>query len=189
MGIMPVQAKQVQIESAGRGDGTPEFLGEAGVEVAQRFGQQGNLPNQEGPATQIDRCGHQGFVHWHGGVAITANAGLVAQRLGQRLAQADADVLDRVMGIDVQIALGLDGEVDEAVLAQQREHMIEEADAAGDVGLAGAVEVEGEVDFGFAGLAAKLCGASHGAPELSAPGFGVGGFESGVGGAGSGTSS
>ena len=37
----------------------------------------------------------------------------------RRLAEADADVLDGVVGVDVQVALGLDGEVDQAVPGEQ----------------------------------------------------------------------
>ena len=52
----------------------------------------------------------------------------------QRLAEGDADVFDRVMLIDVQIALGLDRQIERRVLGQQREHVVEEADAGGDRG-------------------------------------------------------
>ena len=41
-------------------------------------------------------------------MAVAADAGPIAQGLAHGLPQADADVLDRVMLIDVQIALGLD---------------------------------------------------------------------------------
>jgi len=37
------------------------------------------------------------------------------RRLGERLADVDADVLDGVVGVDVQVTLGLDIEVDQAV--------------------------------------------------------------------------
>src|SRR5262249_10588114 len=77
----------------------------------------------------------------------------------------------------VQVPLGLDREVDQAVARQQREHVVEEADAGGDVGAAGAVEVEGQLDLGLAGLAAELCGARHRAPVR---GWGDGG-DSGTG--------
>ena len=79
-----------------------------------------------------------------------------------RLAEADADVFDRVVLIDVQVALGADREVDHRVLRQQREHVVEEADAGGDVGLAGAVEIERERDLRLGGLAVDGGGAGHG---------------------------
>ena len=87
---------------------------------------------------------------------------LVAQRLLQRLAEADADVFDRVVLIDVQIALGLHGQIDRRVLGQQRQHVVEEADAGGDLALARAVEIQLEADLGLGGLAIDGGGAGHG---------------------------
>ena len=47
----------------------------------------------------------QRLFHRQREVAVAADARLVAQRLPQRLAQADAHVFDRVVLIDVQVAL------------------------------------------------------------------------------------
>ena len=66
----------------------------------------------------------------------------------------DAGVLDRVVVVDVQVALGLDRHVDQRMARQLVEHMVEEADAGRDVGLAGAVDIDGDRDLGFLGLAA-----------------------------------
>ena len=75
-------------------------------------------------------------------MAVAADARLVAQGLAQGLAEADADVLDRVVLVDVQVALGVDRQIDRRVLGQQRQHVVEEADAGGDLGLPDAVEVQ-----------------------------------------------
>ena len=53
------------------------------------------------------------------------------QGLDQRLTEANADVLDGVMRIDVEVAAGLDVEVEQGVLGQQRQHVVEKADAGG----------------------------------------------------------
>src|SRR5262245_28705389 len=66
------------------------------------------------------------------------------------------------MGVDMQIALGLNGEIDEAVLGKKRQHVVEKADAGLDRALARAVEVEGEGDVGFTRLPMDLRGAGHG---------------------------
>ena len=50
------------------------------------------------------------------------------------LPKTDADVLDRVMRVDVQVALALHAEVEQAVLGQVRQHVVEEANAGGDLG-------------------------------------------------------
>ena len=58
-----------------------------------------------------------------------ADAGLVAERLAERLAERDGDVLDGVVGVDVQVARGLDGQVEAAVAAELVEHVVVERDA------------------------------------------------------------
>ena len=94
-------------------------------------------------------------------MAVAADAGPVAQGLAHGLAQADAHVLDRVVLIDVQVAAGLDRQIEGRVLGQQREHVVEEAHAGGDLAPAAAVEVRVPGDFGFRRLALDVGGAGH----------------------------
>ena len=93
-------------------------------------------------AGEIDHHARQRLVERHVGVAVAAHALLVADRLGDRLAERDADVLDRVVAVDVQVALGLDLEVDQAVARDLVEHVVEERHAGGELRRAGAVEVD-----------------------------------------------
>src|SRR5690606_37736722 len=94
------------------------------------------------PSGDVDDGEREGFVERYGGVAEPRDARLVAERLAQRLADADRDVLDRVVRVDVDVPGGLDAQVDERVLAERREHVVVERHARGDLGLARAVEVE-----------------------------------------------
>ena len=71
------------------------------------------------------------------------------------------DVFDRVVLIDVQIALGANRQIDRRVLGEQRQHVVEKADAGRDVGLARAVQVERELDVRFGGLAVDGGGSCH----------------------------
>ena len=82
-------------------------------------------------------------------VGVARDAALVAQGLGDRLAERDADVLDRVVVVDVQVALGPDREVEEAVAGHLVEHMVEEAHARADVAQARAVEVDRDLHGRF----------------------------------------
>ena len=86
----------------------------------------------------------------------------VAQRLAERLAQADAHVLDGVVGIDLDVARGVDLEVEEPVLRDRLQHVVEERHRRGDPALARAVDVEGELDRGLVGLALDLRSSRHG---------------------------
>ncbi len=92
---------------------------------------------------------------------IAADARLVAQGFAERLAEADAHVLDGVMLIDVEIARGRDREIERGVLGQQGQHVVEEADAGGNAGLARAFEQQFQVDVGFGSLAVDFGGSGH----------------------------
>ena len=147
-------------------EGLPEVFRQLGIKVAQLRLWNVSVPDKVGPATEIDGCGRQRFIHGQRAVAITADACLVAQRLQHSLAQCNAGVFHAVMGINVQIALHLDIQIDERVPGQKMEHVIEEPDAGGDVSLAGAIEVDADADLRFVGLAVDLGGSwRHGARD------------------------
>ncbi len=83
--------------------------------------------------------------------------------LGHGLAEHDAGIFGGVVLIDMQIALGLEGNVDQGVAGELLDHMVEEADAGRDLVGAGAVEIDGGGDRGFLGPAL----------DRRPPGFGV----------------
>ncbi len=56
-----------------------------------------------------------------------------------------------VVVVDVQVALGLDRDVDARVTAREIEHVVEEADAGRDVGDTLAVEIDRDLDVGLLG--------------------------------------
>src|SRR5258705_12739715 len=93
------------------------------------------------------------LVHRDPRVAEPADALLVAERLAQRLAQHDRGVLDGVVALDLDVALGAHGQVEAGVAAERGQHVVVERHAGVDVDDAGAVEVEFNDDGGFLGLA------------------------------------
>ena len=95
-------------------------------------------------------------------MAVAAHALLVTDRFGKGLTQRDADVFNGVMGIDVQIALGLDLEVDQPVTGNLIKHVVEERDAAREFRAAAAVEIQLDADLRFLGVTGDLCLACHG---------------------------
>ena len=80
--------------------------------------------------------------------------GAVAERLVDRLAEHDADVLGRVVGAGLQVALGLDLQAQAPVAGEQVEHVVEEADAGRDARLA-AVQGQLQGDLGLLGARAR----------------------------------
>jgi hypothetical protein len=87
---------------------------------------------------------------------VAADAFLVANSPGQRLADRDADILHRVVSVDVQITLGLDLEVDQTVPGHLIEHVLEKRHTGIEPALAGTVEVDADFNLGLQGVPADL---------------------------------
>src|SRR5450830_14087 len=138
-----------------------EFMGQVDVKAADHGALPGHVRFQAGAARKIDHHARQGFVERHVGVAVAADALLVADGLGEGHAQGDAGVFHRVVGVDVQVALALDVQVDQAVAGDLVQHMVEEGHAGVELLLAGAVQVDGDTDLGLVGVADDFGGAVH----------------------------
>ena len=126
-----------------------------------------DVDHRVGPAAQIDGDEAQRLVHRHVAVRRADDAGAVAQRPIERLPQADRHILDGVVRIHVQIALRLHGQIEQAVVGEQRQHVVEEADAGVHLRLAPAVDLQGQVDLRLAGLPVNRCG-THGTSHCNA---------------------
>ena len=63
-----------------------------------------HVVDEERPPREVDDRLHQRLVERHRRLAEAADAGLVAERLAQRLAEHEPDVLDRVVVVDLEIA-------------------------------------------------------------------------------------
>ena len=109
-----------------------------------------------GRPLEIDGRDGQRLVHRHDEIPGAVDAALVAERLRHGFAERDAEVLDGVMLIDVEIALGLDPQVEAAVAREELQHVIEEPDAGRDVVPAPPVEDERQADLAFRWSADRL---------------------------------
>ena len=99
----------------------------------------------------LDERGTGQLVQRHRRVTEAADPALVPQRLTERITEADGDVLDGVVGVDVDIPDRRDIEVEQGVLGQRGEHVVVEAHPGGDARLTGAVEVHPQLDARLAG--------------------------------------
>ena len=80
-------------------DRAEELLGQLVLEAADRRpgGSVEPVERAERPARDVDRAGGARLVHRHDGGAVADDAGAVAERLVERLAEHDAGVLDGVV--------------------------------------------------------------------------------------------
>src|SRR6266850_7691225 len=74
----------------------------------------------------IDNRGANRLVQRHRRLADAPDSRAVAERLPKRAPEHDSDVFDRVMVIYMQIARGLDCEIEKSVAGETLKHMIEE---------------------------------------------------------------
>ena len=147
----------------GRGrEALPEHLDELGVEGADCRHRKGDMEHRRRPAAEIDGDRGEGFVHRQCEVAVAADPAAFAEGLAHRLAEGPPHVFDGVVAVDMEIPRAADREIEQRVPGEEREHVVEEPQAGGDVGLARAVEGNREDDRGFAGLAGDGGGAVHG---------------------------
>src|SRR5207253_3897792 len=67
----------------------------------------------------------------------------------QGLAHNDPDVLNRMVFVDIDVAFGLDGQIEEPMLGQQLQHVVEEANPCVDLPLSTAVQRPFDQDIRF----------------------------------------
>ena len=84
--------------------------------------QNGRPPRSTAQVTRVSSIGRTA-------VPVAPDARPVAQRPVDRLAQADAHVLGRVVVVDVEVARARDRQVHQRVPGEELEHVVEEADA------------------------------------------------------------
>lgn len=102
-------------------------------------------------------------------MGITRHPNTFTERLPDGLAKDDAAVFRGVMRINVQIALGLQFDIDETVPRDLCEHMVQKSDPRRDRVRAGAVQVNACCDVGLARTTRELCRSAHGQLLLLQP--------------------
>ncbi len=142
-------------------EGDKELLGKCGVETPDELDRQVDLVDQASSAGDIDGRKHARLVHGDGRGAETSDTCLVAKRLGNSLAEHDANIFDRVMGIDLKIPARLHDQVERPVPTKRVEHVIEERHACDDIGRTRTVQIEPQRDVRLVGRASLFSYARH----------------------------
>src|SRR5262245_18485163 len=126
--IATVVANHVQREQPACRRCPPKLLSQRSVKCPQHFWRNFGLPNAKWTAAEIHRSSDQDLVHRQRCAAVPSNACFITSSLRNCFAEADAHVLNSVVRIDLQIAFGLNVDVDQAVTSKKSQHVIEEAD-------------------------------------------------------------
>ena len=111
----------MQVGARARGKRLKEILEQLDRQVAdadippRRLGEPRRIEHKVRAPAQVDRRQRQAFVHGHDKVAGAVDSLFVAERLPHGLPEHDADVFDRMMLVDVQVAARFEFEVEGAV--------------------------------------------------------------------------
>ena len=103
-----VQHLDVDVGAGADRESLEEIVHELGLQVADQPHLHLEIDDGVRPAAEIDRRDGERLVHRHDEVAGAVDALAVAERLRHRLAERDAEILDRVVLVDVEIARRVD---------------------------------------------------------------------------------
>ena len=117
-------------------------------------------------AAQVHSTQRQRLIHGQQAAAIAHQPALVAQGFLDGGAQGNAHILNGVVAVDLQIAAALHGQIKQAVTGKPVQHVVKKADAGVQVGLACAVQVDGQGDLSLPRVAGHSCGACHSVTSL-----------------------
>src|SRR5256885_2904495 len=151
--VVAVVHRDVERELGVERECAEELLQEIEIEVGDARACDRHLEDEERPPRHVHRRRDERLVHRDERGPEPHDPPLVAEGLVDRLAQHDADVLDGMVLVDLDVTLRLDGEVHETVLRPGLQHVAEERDRRLHLRGAGAVEVELERDLRLLRLA------------------------------------
>src|SRR5215813_14178631 len=103
--IRAIKHLYVQVATIFARERSPKMLDQLNVQLADPVSHVLNVIDSKGPAAQVHNRAGQRFVHWNVGRSKPDDPALVTDGLQKCLAQCDRYVLDRVMGIYVQVTL------------------------------------------------------------------------------------
>src|SRR5271165_4339509 len=164
----PVNYLRMDVGFRAAGEAVEEVSYKFRLEIAHQTRSDLGIDYGCAASAEIDGDHSQSFVHRHHEISRAQDATLTAQRLGEGLAERNADVLDGVVLVHVEIAVRLQLQVERAVARNQLQHMVEKTDSAADLGATVAFDGQRNANVGFIGLAMNA-GAPHAA--TSAPSF------------------
>ncbi|CDN44800.1 hypothetical protein BN871_FO_00040 [Paenibacillus sp. P22] len=156
MRVFAVMNDDVESEAALKRQLPQEFMHELRREAAHLLGRILRPILEMRPVAEIDDDLGKSFVHRDEHACVTLDSPLVAKRLPQRLSEADADILHRVMVVDIDVAARFDLQIELPVLREQIQHMVQERNIRLDLRTAASIHAERELDVGFVRLARHL---------------------------------
>src|SRR6185436_17712073 len=162
-----VEDLDVDVRPRADGEALEEIVHQLGLEIADLDDLDLQVDGRVRAPAEIDRRDRERLVHRHDEVAGAIDPAPVAERLRHRFAERDAEILDRVVLVDVEIAARVNPQVEGAVARHQLQHVIEKTDAGADVVPPLALERDRQLDLRLGRLPVDY-GAEHSTSSMTA---------------------
>jgi len=147
---------QVQREPGRVGEGAKELLEQLVIELSGDARRQRAGKSAQAAPGDVDGTRRACLIHRHHRVAVSNDSCPVAESAIESLADADADVLDGVMGPGLKVSARGDAHRQATMSRHQIEHVIHEADTRATLARAVTLERQVHLDVGFRRLAFDL---------------------------------
>ena len=153
---LSVSFLDMQVETRALGKRIHEIFRQARIEITNPAVLEVELIDEIGSIRNVDSDFDLGLSHGQQTASETSDSDGASERFTKSLADRNSDILDCVMKVNCDIALGLYVEIKQTVAGEGLEHVVEERNARVDVVLPSAVEIHTDLNRGFLGLAVDL---------------------------------
>lgn len=150
-----------------------EFFRQLDVESPQTSLGQVCVKNEKGPAAEIHRNLGQCLIHGNNRMPIAPDSFGCAHSLEKGFAKAYAHIFYGMVGVNMEVADGLDVQIEQPVAGQVIQHMIEETNTGVDLRNTCTIQSNTYVDRGFVCFPVDLC-LTHQAASLFSKGESLG---------------
>lgn len=167
VGIFALQVVDMQGHGSMVDEAVEELAKQVDIEVADAGARIFDTILKSRPPGKVYDDARQGFIERHIAVTVAAYAFFVADGLGKCLTQGDADVFHRVVGIDMQIALGDDIQIDQTMARHLIKHVLKKRHASIETRFTAAIQIDLHRNLGFQCITANfsLAHIAHGSKD------------------------
>src|SRR5688572_16614667 len=120
--VVAIEVDDVKRQAGVLGEGLKELAEKLGIEVADLRAREVDLPDEVGPAGNVQSGARAGLVHREVDGGIARDTAAVAERLADRLAEGDTDILGGVVQVDMRVARRPDRQINKRMTGKLLQH-------------------------------------------------------------------
>jgi hypothetical protein len=132
--------------------GLKKFLHQFRIKIPDLPAPEDKVINQTGSAREVYMDRSQAFVHGYKGRSVPADSLFSAESLLERTAQANPDILDSMVVIDLRISPSPQGQVKKSMGAKKGQHMIEKGNGTSNPVFPRSIQVQFNLNLRLLGF-------------------------------------